>query len=475
MPFDIIKSGFVIPKNDDNKENILKLKKELSVKAIQVMKWIQAKPVIVKAYQETADSFVVPKHWALNNISKDVVDKQPNGKTINIKFNGELRPLQKEIMAEVLPKLEKLSGGVLCLPCAAGKTVLSLYLASLFKVKTLVIVHKGFLVKQWKERIGQFTNATVGMIQGSKLDIDKDIVIGMLQTVAKDKHPRNIYDDFGLVIFDEAHHAPSKYFSQALPIIASKITVGLSATPKRSDGLEKILYWYFGEILYKAKTEIINSVQVKIYKYSINHDKFKEYYMPNGEVNRALGINKLTTIGRRNKMIVDLLEEALKEAGRKVLILSDRVEHLEALKARIDSRGLGTTDYYIGGMKDEKLKIAEKAQIILGTYPMASEGLDIPDLNTLFMTTSRREVEQSVGRITRKLGAIRPIVYDIVDQIEWIKKQGAYRKKFYKKKGFEINNWEIMEDEMRELGTEMPKEPEEEKVEKVYECDFIDD
>ena len=469
MSFEIIKSGFVIPKNNNN-EIILKLKKELSVKAIQIMKWIQAKPVIVKAYQETENSFIVPKHWGLNNISNNIIDKQYNGKTIDIKFNGELRPLQKEIMAEVLPKLQKLSGGVLCLPCAAGKTVLSLYLASLFKVKTLVIVHKGFLVKQWKERIGQFTNASVGMIQGTKLDINKDIVIGMLQTVAKDKHSRDIYNDFGLVIFDEAHHAPSQYFSKALPIISSKITIGLSATPKRSDGLEKILYWYFGEILYKAKTEIINSVIVKICKYTINHDKFKEYYMPNGEVNRALGINKLTTIGRRNKMIVDLLEQVMKEKNRKVLILSDRVEHLDALKNRIDSRNIGTTDYYIGGMKDEKLKIAEKAQIILGTYPMASEGLDIPDLNTLFMATSRREVEQSVGRITRKLGEVRPIVYDIVDQIDWIKKQGAYRKKFYKKKGFEINNWEIVEDEMIELGKELPEEED-----KVYECDFIED
>lgn len=470
MSFEIIKSGFVIPKNDNNNEIILKLKKELSVKAIQIMKWIQAKPVIVKAYQETKNSYIVPKHWGLNNISENIIDKQSNGKSIDIKFNGDLRPLQKEIMAEVLPKLKKLSGGVLCLPCAAGKTVLSLYLASLFKVKTLVIVHKGFLVKQWKERIGQFTNASVGMIQGTKLDINKDIVIGMLQTVAKDKHSRDIYNDFGLVIFDEAHHAPSQYFSKALPIISSKITIGLSATPKRSDGLEKILYWYFGEILYKAKTEIINSVIVKICKYTINHDKFKEYYMPNGEVNRALGINKLTTIGRRNKMIVDLLEQVMKEKNRKVLILSDRVEHLNALKNRIDSRNIGTTDYYIGGMKDEKLKIAEKAQIILGTYPMASEGLDISDLNTLFMATSRREVEQSVGRITRKLGEIRPIVYDIVDQIEWIKKQGAYRKKFYKKKGFEINNWEIVEDEMIEVGIELPEEED-----KVYECDFIED
>ena len=138
-----------------------------------------------------------------------------------------------------------------------------------------------------------------------------------------------------------------------------------------------------------------------------------------------LHLHNKRSIFKNNSLFDDC--KVMKEKNRKVLILSDRVEHLDALKNRIDSRNIGTTDYYIGGMKDEKLKIAEKAQIILGTYPMASEGLDIPDLNTLFMATSRREVEQSVGRITRKLGEIRPIVYDIVDQIEWIKKQGAYR------------------------------------------------
>ena len=121
------------------------------------------------------------------------------------------------------------------------------------KVKTLVIVHKTFLLNQWKERFEQFTNAKVGIIQQNKIDVDgKDVVIGMLQSIAKEKYDQDIFRDFGLVIFDEAHHAPSKFFSKALPIISCKKTLFLTATPKRSDSLEKVLYWYFGDIIYKA-------------------------------------------------------------------------------------------------------------------------------------------------------------------------------------------------------------------------------
>ena len=109
----------------------------------------------------------------------------------------------------------------------------------------------------------EFTDAKVGIIQQDVIDTDgKDIVIGMLQSISKDKYSSDIFKDFGLVIFDEAHHAPSQYFSKALPIIACKKTLALSATPNRADKLEKILFWYFGDIMYKAPAEAINNLVV---------------------------------------------------------------------------------------------------------------------------------------------------------------------------------------------------------------------
>ncbi len=448
------KKGYLIPITDDNKKLIDEVKKELTVKPIIPFQYsiIKKQPPKIQVFQEYENYLSVPKYYGLSKLGKPLKNKELDGSAINIEFKGDLRDKQKEIINNVLPHINKIGGGVLCLPCAAGKTVLSLYLISQFKVKTLVMVHKTFLLNQWKERAEQFTNAKIGILQRDKIDVEgKDIVIGMLQSIAKDKYDENIFKEFGMVIFDEAHHAPSEYFSRALPIIASKITIGLSATPKRTDGLEKILYWYFGDIMYKMENTKNDNVLVNIIKYNLEHEKFKEYYLKSGDVNRPKTINKITTIGRRNKFIIDYLQEVLEdEPGRKVLILSDRIEHLKLLKNRLDGRELTTSDFYIGGMKQELLDKATLAQVIFASYGMAAEALDIPDLNTLFMVTSRKEVEQAVGRIIRKVDPnIRPTIYDFTDQLPCFVNQGYSRRRLYKKKGFEIKIIDVINNEIK--------------------------
>ena len=351
-------------------------------------------------------------------------------------------------------------------------TILSLYIASHYQLKTLVIVHKTFLLNQWKERAEEFTNAKVGIIQQNKVDIEgKQIVIGMLQSIAKDKYDQDIFRNFGLVIFDEAHHAPSKYFSQALPIISCKKTLGLSATPKRSDKLEKILYWYFGPIMYKLDNVTNDKVLVNIYHYKLDHEKFREYKLRTGDINRAKTINKLTTIGRRNKFIINIIKDII-EPKRKLIVLSDRVEHLKLLKERLDKYNTEdftiTTSFYIGGMKMDKLKISEEAQVIFATYSMAAEALDIPELNTLFMVTPRREIEQAVGRILRKIDPLtRPIIYDFIDMMPAFINQGRHRKQFYKKLDFEQNIINVNNNEI----VEMPKET---VIEEKVTYEFLD-
>ena len=442
----LCKNGYLIPKIKKFKDQIELIKKDLVVEPYQPYVFCKNdKNTKFNVYQENDEYYCIPKFYGLKKFGKPDFNKEIIGSEININFNGELRPSQKEIINKVIPHINENDGGVLVLPCAAGKTVLSLYLASLFKVKTLVIVHKTFLLNQWKERAEEFTNARIGIIQQNKIEIDnKDIVIGMLQSIAKDKYDEEIFKDFGLVIFDEAHHAPSQYFSKALPIITSKLTIGLSATPKRTDRLEKILYWYFGDIMYKAEVEENNKVLVNIINYDIDHEKFKEFLMYTGDVNRPKTINKITTIGRRNKYIIDCLEEILQEDGRKVLILSDRIEHLQTLKNRLDERLLTTSDFYIGGMKQKDLEKAKLANVIFASYGMASEGLDIPELNTLFMVTSRKEVEQAVGRVIRKINPdLRPLVYDFTDQLPSFVNQGVHRRKLYRKMGFEVKITEV--------------------------------
>ena len=130
-------------------------------------------------------------------------------------------------------------------------------------------------------------------------------------------------------------------------------------------------------------------------------------------------ITNITNIHERTKTIMNfLLQIKNQENKRKILVLSERIEHLEKMKLYINNNSSYSTSFYIGGMTEKKLKESEKAEIIFSTYQMSSEGLDIPTLNTIILATSRKNVEQSVGRILRKQDGyeIEPLIIDIIDK-----------------------------------------------------------
>jgi superfamily II DNA or RNA helicase len=470
----ITKEGYIIKKTNTNKDIIDKIKKDLTVEPHMSFKIANVKPVQFPVYQETDEYISIPKFYGLGKFGKPKIDKMEKGKTTSIKFNSKLKPNQVEITTQTIAHMDKTSGGLICVGCGVGKTVMGLYIACHYKVKTLIIVHKTFLLNQWKERIQQFTNAKVGIIQQNNVDIeDKDIVVGMLQSIAKDKYDSDIFMDFGLIIFDEAHHAPSEYFSKALPIISCNLSLGLSATPKRADKMEKILYWYLGDIAYIAPPNKNDNVMVRAYNYDVKDKNYKESRMYNGDVNRPKTLNNIVGIGKRNIFILDILKEIMMEPDRKVLILSDRIEHLNTLKEMIDSLEENySCEYYIGGMKQKKLDEASCAQIILGSYGMASEGLDIPTLNTLIMATPRREVEQSIGRIIRKSDhTVQPLIIDIVDMLGCFVNQGIHRRKLYKKLNYKIEVYEV-EDSIVVSKIELDNKIDKKNTEDVV--DFID-
>ena len=248
----LCKQGYLLKKKYYDDQILEDLRQELTV-IPHIAGDFGQKPQKFKVYKENDEYLALPKYYGINKLGKPDKNSEINGEKINIVFNGTLRDYQLDIMEQVMGKIKKDNGGLLSLGCGQGKTVLALYVASILKLKTLVIVHKSFLLNQWKERAEQFTNASIGLIRQNKIDVDgKDIVIGMLQSISKEKYDDELFSDFGLVIFDEAHHAPSRYFSKALPVIACKYTLALSATPKRADKLEKVLFWYFGDLLYKS-------------------------------------------------------------------------------------------------------------------------------------------------------------------------------------------------------------------------------
>ena len=158
---------------------------------------------------------------------------------LDINFKGELRDFQKPIVSKYIEEAKKHGGGLLEIHSGAGKTVMALNIISQLKVKTLVIVHKEFLLRQWKERIEQFLpGVKIGRIQGEVMDTEnKQIVIGMLQSLSMKDYPRKLFQQFGLTIIDECHHIGAEVISRALFTVVSKYMLGLSATMERKDSL----------------------------------------------------------------------------------------------------------------------------------------------------------------------------------------------------------------------------------------------
>jgi hypothetical protein len=193
--------------------------------------------VSFNAYSECDGWLHVPRWYGTEHWGAARDDATAMGTPSLATFRGELKSHQCEPTSAVLAELSQAGGprgGMLCLGCGMGKTVCGIYVACKLGVKTLVLVHKNFLITQWAERIRQFTDARVGTIQQTRVDVDeKDIVLGMVQSVAMREYDPRIFADFGLLIVDEAHHMAAQVFKGAVLKIPSRTVLALSATPNR--------------------------------------------------------------------------------------------------------------------------------------------------------------------------------------------------------------------------------------------------
>lgn len=324
-------------------------------------------------------------------------------------------------------------------------TTISIYIIQQLAVKTLIIVHKDFLLQQWKERIEQFApNAKLGYIKAKQLEVDNcDIVIGSLQSISMKSYDEKVFDGFGLVIVDECHHMGAEIFSQAFKKITFQYTLGLSATVKRKDGLSKVFQWYLGDIVYKISKRV-DTVDVMIASYTENHpDYSKEWVMYNNKPNISKMINNICSYMPRIDFIKNIIVKVSQdEPERKYLILSDRRGHLNTLKIYLENSGIGCGLYY-GGLKPEILKQSEKQQVILATFQYASEGFDLGGLDTLILASPKSDIVQSVGRILRDKPECRkhiPLIIDIVDDFSLFPAQAKKRLQYYKQCKYTIKD-----------------------------------
>ena len=401
-------------------------------------------PPAFPIYRESQNKLYVPRFFGIDTYGVPNNLKISHGDDITITFNGSLRDYQENIVNIYKKNVNNQDGGggLLEVPCGRGKTVIALKLISELKKKTLVIVHKGFLVDQWIERIEQFLpDAKIGKIQGQIIDIDnKDIVIGMLQSLSMKDYPSDIFSTFGLTIVDECHHISSEVFSRSLLKIITKYCLGLSATMQRKDGLTKVFKMFLGEIIYKEKREGDDGVLVKAIEYKTNDNEFNEtVYDYRGNPAFSTMISKLCTYNRRSEFILDVLKNEMNEKkNQQIMILAHNKNLLVYLHDAIQHRNIASVGYYVGGMKKDDLKETESKTVVIATYAMAAEALDIKTLTTLILATPRTDVTQAVGRILR-VKHDRPLVVDIVDSHDMFKNQWNKRKNFYKKNKYHIH------------------------------------
>ena len=320
-------------------------------------------------------------------------------------------------------------------------TVMSLKMISDIKKKTLIIVHKEFLMNQWIERIEEFLpTAKVGKIQGQVFDIEgKDIVIGMLQTLYDKDFGANAFTSFGLTVIDEVHRIGSEQFSKTLFKTVTPYMLGISATVDRKDKLTKVLYMFIGDKIYSEERKDDDPVCVRAINYSSRDTEFNEVeYDFRGNPKYSTMISKLCEYGPRSDFIIRIVADLLKENDSKqIMILCHNRSLLKYLYEGICGRDLASIGYYVGGMKQADLQTTETKQIVLATYAMAAEALDIKTLSSLIMVTPKTDITQSVGRILRVKGN-NPIVVDIVDSHDLFQKQWVQRRRFYKKCNYRI-------------------------------------
>jgi superfamily II DNA or RNA helicase len=439
--------GYAILKSALSAAQISHIQKELTV-APNVPLSYAGTVTPFKVWVESSTRYYLPHAWASTYFGPADADARPPGDSLpsTLEFKGTLRPHQEEALAAFR---DAGHSGIICLPCGYGKTFTGIAAATqLIGRRFIIVVHKEFLADQWTAELRALVpGIRIGRIQGERCDIGPqfDVAIAMIQTICSRAYPIGTFDSFGTVIFDEVHHLGAEHFSQALQRIQCRNMLGLTATPNRVDGLSKVFEWSLGRIVYQiARRPKDDSVGVRVMRYVCDDPVYANTPTNwRGETVRARLINQIAAFKPRTSALVEWIAPMLRdEPGRRLLILSDRREHLMDFATLFAAQGFASIGYYVGGMKQADLDMSATKQIILGTYAMASEGMNIPTLNTILLATPKSNIEQSVGRILRQKKEERlvaPRILDILDTAFMeANGQWAKRRKFYKSCGYTI-------------------------------------
>ena len=340
-------------------------------------------------------------------------------KTIDFKDSITLRKNQEASFNNLLKEVTNCVyfDGIFCRDTAFGKTIVSLKLVSTLKRKTLVIVNRLDLKLQWEDKIKKYLDCKIGSIQGSN-NIDGDIVLATVQTLIKGKH--NL-DSFYLVLLDEVHLFSSEIFSSILYLLKCNVRIGLTATLKRKDNKQNLLYLHLNNILEDTQTNLKQKTIVSIIPTNIF---IETEYIGFKKINFSKMLTTLACDSNRNTIILNQIKELIfLKKDLKCIVMSDRKEQLIYLHKNISDSQLFT---------GTSVKPDFSKPILFATFQIAGTGFDCPELNTLIFASPRSDIQQIIGRIYRKKHTINPRIIDFFDPHFIFKNQLYKRIKQYK-------------------------------------------
>lgn len=397
-----------------------------------------------KLIEETSQDIIIPRGFIseliqfckTENIPFKIVDKRSKKKEISISSRIELRHQQKE----VLNRLVKKDFGVVVAPPNSGKTIIGLELIVRKRQPTLILVHRRQLFDQWTDRIQSFLRipkGEIGQIGNQKNKIGKDITIAMIQSLTRKESLEYLSNEFGMIIVDECHHIPAKSFREVISQLNSYYLYGLTATPKRKNNDEKLIYMYIGNILYEMTQE--EQLAAQNMKAEINIKETNLFAPFDYRIDKYEMISQILIHDtHRNSLIIDDIDNNIARF-KSILILTERKNHVDILNLYL--KDMYETIAITGedSERSRKSKLEQVKQghfkILISTGQFFGEGVDIDSLECLFIVypfAFEGKLIQYIGRIQRS--GKPPVIFDYRDsQIDYFEKMFKQRNRYYNK------------------------------------------
>lgn len=394
--------------------------------------------------EETTDEVIIPRGFVANivnfckqeSISFKVIDNRKKLDFVEYDSEIELLPHQEAAIEKIAEK----DFGVIVSPPGSGKTIIGLEIIAQKRQPALIVVHRKQLFDQWIERIQSFLKIPkreIGQIGNQKFTIGKEITVAMIQSLTRREEISKIVNSFGTIIVDECHHIPAKSFREAIVNFNSFYLYGLTATPKRKNNDEKLIYVYIGNILYNAEQR--QEIKESDIKAEINIRETNLFAPFDYKIDKYETISRILIHDtQRNTLIIEDIEKHVNRF-KTILVLTERKAHVDILNLYLKDKFETITIHGDDSEQSRKSKLEQLKQghykIVISTGQYFGEGVDIDNLECLFITypfAFEGKLVQYIGRIQRS--GKPPVIFDYRDaKIVYFDKMFKQRNRYYKK------------------------------------------